>query len=195
MIITITALKGGVGKTTTAVHLAAYLQEKAPTLLVDADRNRSALVWSKEEKLPFRVASEAGSHGLVRRYQHIIIDTKARPEIEDLQDFAEGSDLLILPTTPNPLDVDATLKAVELISSLQVTFKVLLTKVDPRTKNGREARQLLESLNLPLFKEDIPLLVAFERAPQRGVTVRDYPGPRSRIAWKKYEAIGKEILP
>ena len=56
MIIAVTALKGGVGKTTTAVHISAYLQTKAPTLLVDADRNRSALVWSKEEKLPFRVA-------------------------------------------------------------------------------------------------------------------------------------------
>jgi chromosome partitioning protein len=53
MIITITALKGGVGKTTTAIHLAAYLETNLPTLLVDVDKNRSALVWSREgmEKL------------------------------------------------------------------------------------------------------------------------------------------------
>ena len=64
MIIAITALKGGVGKTTTAVHLAAYFQTLAPTLLIDADKNRSALVWSKEDKLPFYVASQAGAPGL-----------------------------------------------------------------------------------------------------------------------------------
>ncbi|NES25300.1 MAG: ParA family protein [Symploca sp. SIO3E6] len=44
MIISIVGYKGGVGKTTTAVHLAGYLQTKVPTLLVDSDKNRSALV-------------------------------------------------------------------------------------------------------------------------------------------------------
>lgn len=53
MIIAVTALKGGVGKTTTAIHIAAYLQQKAPTLLIDADKNRSALHWSREDTLPF----------------------------------------------------------------------------------------------------------------------------------------------
>lgn len=194
MIVTITALKGGVGKTTTAIHLSAYLQTLAPTLLIDADKNRSALVWSKEEKLPFVVASAAGAPGLTRKFEHIVIDTKARPEIEDLKDFAQSSDLLIIPTTPNPLDIDATIKAIELIASLEIAYKVLLTKVDTRTRNGRDARSLLESLNLPLFSTDIPQLVAFERAPMRGTIVRDSGEPRARVGWKKYEAVGREIV-
>ncbi|ERN42139.1 ATPase involved in chromosome partitioning [Rubidibacter lacunae KORDI 51-2] len=195
MIVTITALKGGVGKTTTAIHLAAFFEEKARTLLIDADKNRSALVWSREEKLPFRVASEAGSHALISKFNHIVVDTKARPEPEDLRDLAEGSDVVILPTTPNALDIDSTLKAVEILAPLQVNMKILLTKVDARTKNGREARAMLEGLNLPLFGEDIPLLVAFERAPSLGVTVKEYPGPRARWGWKKYEAVAREIAP
>ncbi|MBE9170575.1 ParA family protein [Pleurocapsales cyanobacterium LEGE 06147] len=195
MIIAITALKGGVGKTTTAIHLAAYFQSKAPTLLIDADKNRSALVWSKEDKLPFYVASQAGSPSLIKKFTHILIDTQARPEPEELEDLAIGSDLLILPTTPNHLDLDTTVKAVELLTPLKVNFKVLLTQVDPRTKNGREARKFLEEAKLPLFKTDIPRLVAFERAPSRGVTVKDYPDPRANLAWSKYRAVGKEIMP
>ena len=49
MILTVAAFKGGVGKTTSAVHLATFLQEQQPTLLVDGDPNRSATNWSKRE--------------------------------------------------------------------------------------------------------------------------------------------------
>lgn len=194
MIIAITALKGGVGKTTTAVHLAAYLQTLAPTLLIDADKNRSALVWSREDKLPFYVASQAGAPGLVAKFTHIVIDTQARPEPEEVEDLAKGSDLLILPTTPNHLDLDTTVKAVELLKTLNAAYKVLLTQVDSRTKNGRNAREFLKEANLPLFKTEIPRLVAFERSPSRGVIVKDYPDPRAAIGWSRYRAVGKEIL-
>ena len=194
MIIAITALKGGVGKTTTAIHLAAYFQEKGPTLLIDSDRNRSALVWSKEEKLPFSVVSAAAAPARIKQFQHIVIDAKARPETEDIKDLVEGSDLVVLPTTPNHLDIDATVKAVDILASLQANFKVLLTKVDARTRSGREARQLLEELKLPLFKTEIPLLVAFERATKKGVVIRDYSDSRSGVAWSRYQAVGQEIL-
>ena len=194
MFIAITALKGGVGKTTTAVHLAAYLQTLAPTLLIDADKNRSALVWSREDKLPFYVASQAGSPALIPKFSHIIVDTQARPEPEELADLAEGSDLLILPTTPNPLDLDSTVKAIEFLEPLKVDYRILLTKVDSRTTNGRDAQKFIAENKIPSFKTEIPLLVAFQRAPSRGVVVQDYPDPRAKIGWSRYRAVGKEII-
>ena len=194
MFIAITALKGGVGKTTTAVHLAAYLQTLAPTLLIDADKNRSALVWSREDKLPFHVASQAGSPALIKQSTHIIIDTQARPEPEELEDLATSSDLLILPTTPNPLDLDSTVKAIESLEPLNVNYRVLLTQVDSRTTNGRDAKNFIKEHKIPTFKTDIPLLVAFQRAPTQGVIIKDYPDPRAKLGWSKYLAVGKEIL-
>jgi chromosome partitioning protein len=194
MIITITALKGGVGKTTTSIHLAAYLQENAPTLLIDADRNRSALVWSREDKLPFVVASQAGATAIISKYTHIITDTQARPEQDELKDLVASSDLLIVPTTPNHLDIDTTIKTTELLETWGAKYKILLTQVDSRTKTGREARAILEEAKLPLFKAEIPLLVAFERSSSRGVVVRDYLDPRAQLGWAKYQSVGKEIL-
>ncbi len=46
MILSVASFKGGVGKTTTAVHLAAYLQTLAPTLLLDADQTKNATAWT-----------------------------------------------------------------------------------------------------------------------------------------------------
>lgn len=194
MKIALVSLKGGVGKTTSAVHLATYLQEKNPTLLVDADRNRSALVWARDEKVSFQVATEAGSTILASKFTHIVTDMKARPDIDDLKKLVQDQDLIILPTTPNHLDLDATLKAVEIIQELKAPFKILLTKVDSRTINGRKARKTLQDHELPIFKTEIPLLIAFEKASENGLTVKDYNDYRSRQAWRKYEAVGKEIL-
>jgi len=62
MIITVTSYKGGVGKTTTAIHLAAFLQRSAPTMLVDGDAIRSATKWGQRgtgSGLPFKVVSHA----------------------------------------------------------------------------------------------------------------------------------------
>jgi len=195
MLIAIASLKGGVGKTTTAIHLAAYLQTDQPTLLVDADRNRSALVWAREEKLPFTVASQAGSAPFMATHKHIVTDMRGGPEEEDFVDLAKGNDLMIIPTTPNHLDLDATIKAVEMLKKHNVNnYKILLTKVDSRTSNSRTAKYFLKEQNLPLFKTEIPLLIAFERASQHGKTVKDYSDDRAKVAWKKYRDVGKEIM-
>ncbi len=197
MHLAVASLKGGVGKTTTAIHLAAYLQQDQPTLLIDADRNRSALVWAKEDKLPFMVASQAGAVAIIARYTHIIIDMRGGPEEEEFVDLANANDLMIIPTTPNHLDLDATIKAVEILRKHQVDvkkYKVLLTKVDYRTVSSKTARYFLEENKIPLFTTEIPLSVAFERAAQHGKIVKDYSDEGAKRGWQRYVQLGKEIL-
>ncbi|NJL20066.1 MAG: ParA family protein [Leptolyngbyaceae cyanobacterium SM1_3_5] len=196
MIITIASFKGGVGKTTSAIHLAAYLQQKDSTLLIDGDQNRSATTWAAGGSLPFKVVSETQAPKYIRNFEHIVIDTQARPEQKDLEALADGCDLLILPTTPKALDLDALLRTVDVLSKLGASFKVLLTIVPPPpSRSGAEARQLLAESNLPVFRSEIKRLVAFERAPLEGVVVKDYADPRALVAWQGYEDLGKEILP
>lgn len=195
MIVTIASFKGGVAKTTSAIHLAAYLQEKAATLLIDGDQNRSASTWAEGGKLPFKVVSETQAPKYIRNFEHLVIDTQARPAHKDLEALADGCDLLILPTTPKALDLDALLRTVDVLTELGANFKVLLTIVPPPpSRSGEEARKLLVEAKLPVFESEIKRLVAFERAPLAGVVVRDYPDPRSGTAWEGYNAVGKEIL-
>ncbi len=65
--------QGGVGKTTTALHLAAYFQKLAPTLLIDGDPNRSARAWARNDEMPFHIVDAAQGAFEARKYEHVII--------------------------------------------------------------------------------------------------------------------------
>jgi chromosome partitioning protein len=195
MILTVASFKGGVGKTTTAIHLAAFLNKKNPTLLVDGDPNRSAMTWATPGKLPFKVVPEVQMAKYIREFEHVVIDTQARPTREDLKELADSCDLLILPTTPKCLDLDALLRTVDVLQEFGANFQVLLTLIPPPpNRDGEEARKLLNQENVPTFKSGIRRFVAFERAPMAGVVVNEYPDPKSKIAWKGYENLGREVL-
>lgn len=173
MIITMASFKGGVGKSTSAVHIATELARTGKTLLVDGDPNRSVTRWAAGGHLPFTVVSEAQATMHARSHEHIVIDTKARPDADDLREIALGCHLLVLPCTPDPLSVDALLATVKELRSLGTDrFRVLMTIVPPRpNRDGAKAREALLEAGLPLFQANIPRLVSFQRCILDGSTV------------------------
>lgn len=194
MVITVASFKGGVGKSTTAIHLAAYLQEKAPTLLVDGDPNRSVSEWARAGKLPFKVVDERQAALHARTFEHIVIDTKARPDEEDLRALALGCHLLVIPCTPDPLSLRALGLTVTAMKSIGADrYRVLLTVVPPRpSRDGDDAREMIEQMGLPIFNAAIPRLVAFQRAVLEGTTVAGLRDPRGQQGWEEYLRVGEE---
>lgn len=195
MIITVAGFKGGVGKTVTALHLAAFLAQKSDkVLLIDGDPNHSSLNWAERGDLPFNVCSLIGAAKASRRAESIVIDTEGNPDLDAIKDFAETSDLVVLPTTADILAIEALLNAVDSLSNLGL-YGVVLTMVDSRKRSDAEAaKRALERQKIPVFNQMIRRLTAYERAALQGVIVRDSGDRFSRIAWSEYEALGKEVV-
>ena len=196
MFITVASYKGGVGKSTSAVHIAVYLQRLAPTLLIDGDPNRSVTAWARRGAMPFTIADETEGAYQARNYTHVVIDTEARPGSTDFEALAKGCDLLVIPTIPASLDTDALILTLAAAQKLAPDkYRVLLTRVPPPPEpEGPLLRRELEARQIPVFTAEIPRLKAFEKAAAAGLPVSDVDDARARRAWEAYEAVGKEII-
>jgi chromosome partitioning protein len=193
MIISIASFKGGVGKTTTALHIAEVLNRKTPTLVLDGDPNESALAWNGRGKLSFRVVREDELTEHAGKFKHIVLDTPARPTTEELKTIATESDLVIIPSQPDALSLDALIKLVTSLKEIGAqNFKVLFTLVPPLSHAGREAKELLKDLGIPFFKTEIHRRAICGRAALKGITVNEMKDGKDAL--KEFEAVAKEIL-
>jgi chromosome partitioning protein len=196
MIVTVASFKGGVGKSTSAVHLAAYLHGLGSTVLIDGDPNRSVSAWSRRGGLPYPVVDERQAARAAREHEHLVIDTQARPGREDLESLASGCDLLVIPTTPDAMALDALMLTVDALRELKAErFRILLTVVPPKpSRDGDDARAMIAESGLPLFAGWIRRAVAFQKAALQGVAVSSVKDPKASEAWADYEAIGAEMM-
>lgn len=192
-IITVTGYKGGVGKSTTAVHLATYFSDRGKTILIDGDPNRTDVGWDARGKLPFTVADERQAMKLVSGSDFVIIDTPARPNSDDLKELAKGCDLLVLPTAPDVLSLQPMLETARDLAGSN--YRALLTIVPSHpSSEGELMRDDLIACDVPIFQTMIRRTAGFPKAALLGVPIRELKNNRLRLAWADYQSLGQEIM-
>ncbi|MBY0361184.1 MAG: ParA family protein [Phreatobacter sp.] len=145
--------KGGVGKTTVALHLAAaFWQHGADALVLDLDPQASASEWhdARVEPLPHvesiqparlaklvEHAAEIGTHAL-------ILDTAPHAESTAL-DAARCADLVLVPCQPSIMDLRAMRKTVDLLKLVKVPAFAVLNAVPPAGTIADEAEEMIRS--------------------------------------------------
>ncbi len=192
-ILTVTGYKGGVGKSVTAVHLAAFFSDKGKTVLVDGDPNRTAIRWNSRGKLPFTVADERQAMKVVSGSDFVVIDTPARPNSDDLKELAKGCDLLILPTAPDVLSLPPMLETARDLGD--ANYQALITIVPPYpSREGEVMKKDLQEGGVPVFLTMIRRTAGFPKAALAGVPIRDLDDVRAKAAWADYQSLGNEIM-
>jgi chromosome partitioning protein len=198
MIIGVLQQKGGVGKTTLALNLAAaYVKEGLRVLLVDADPQGSALAWSSVREKPplFSVVGMAKPTlhkdlpAIAGDYDLVVID--GAPRVNELARSAIlVSDYVLIPVQPSPFDVWSCADIVGLITEAQqykpsINAGFVINRKIGNTAIARDVRQAFAGQPFPVLSTAIAQRVALAEAAAQGLTVVEA-APGSAAAWEIY---------
>jgi chromosome partitioning protein len=200
--------KGGVGKSSTSLHLAVWLakKRKSKVLLVDADAQRSSSKWLEkmDVDIPVKVMATAneildGLPDLNKQFDYIILDGPAGLA-ETTRAVLLRCDLAICPVQPSELDLSSAEDAAYLIKQAQSVrgglprAALFLSRAVKGTRLKGEAIAVLEKSGIHTLTTVIHQRQVVADAPGQQATVWEMTGKPAVEAGAEYEKLFKEIL-
>lgn len=204
-IIAVVGNKGGTGKTTLALNLAAGLLREQSVVLIDADPQQSAYQWrlvgGERPGLPSVVAAAHGLEQMIRSlaetHRHVVLDCPPSikaPQTEIALRLAEHA---LIPVQPSPMDLWATTHIAKTLERLRpenprLRSLIVMSQIEPRTTLSRLMPEAAAELDLPVADTALRRRSVHRHCVLEGRTVFQA-GRRGQAAAAEIDALITEI--
>lgn len=207
MIIVVANSKGGVGKTTIAVHLAAWLHEQGHRVtFCDCDAQESSSQWMREAVPGVKLVRLNTTNEILnelpildKETDYVVADGPGS-DAERARALLLRGDLAVVPCKASILEVRALAAATEVLRQAQnIRFGVpkaviVLSMIGKNFRLTKDMKEAAAALSLPLANGSMTLRQVYADAPGQAAVVWQL-GSRAGDAALEVENLFREILP